>query len=125
MDVWVKDLHLALPPALEDLVLNIDDDVKYLEEGERPHADFKELFKQVAINKQELYPSLKRVVLWTSCDPEELTSEEIEVQEQRMVDMLGFSDLFSSVGVELVYKVSHVVPGFQNPYVCSNVESVL
>lgn len=116
LDVGMSDLHLTLPPALEELVLNIDGDVKWLEKGERPHPDFKELIKKVAMHKQELYPSLKRMVLWKSCDLEEFTPEEIDVQEKEMIDILEFSDLFKSVGVDFLYQVSHVAPSFQNPY---------
>lgn len=110
------ELHLALPPALEELILNVDVEYHSLEEDEYfPDPHVREGIWEVAMHKEELYPSLQRMVLWKSCEPDECTNAEKAMQERRMLGWLGISQDFEVVGVEFDYKVTEVAPGFKNP----------
>ena len=112
------ELYVALPPALEELILNVDADMWPHEEDEFPNPGFLVMVREIATHKQELYPSLRRVVFWKECQPAEFTPEEIDSQEKEMIRILGFSRDFEDVGVEFVFKVSDMALDFQDPYLC-------
>lgn len=112
-----KELYLALPQALEELILNVDvdvDDARWDNELLKPQ--FREWIRDVLMHKQEMYPSLKRVVLWESCRFAELTPEEVSGREKETLEFLGVSSDFKEVGVQFSYKVSDVAPTFDDDY---------
>ena len=112
---YFSELYLALPAALEELILNINVDFLRLS----PTEDVPEplpiwSIRDVAKHKEELYPSLRRIVLWRSLRRgESLTGDEITRHERRMIQCYGVSEDVKNVNVEFKYKVTNDVPCFR------------
>jgi hypothetical protein len=103
-DCWFDKIHLALPLALEELILKVT-----IRLDRAPGRWIKDLLS----HKEQLYPSLKRVVLW-----EEFSSDikynQGHIREKEVLDSLGVSAEFEKIAVQFSYKVTDECPSFEN-----------
>lgn len=61
------DLYLALPSALETLVLCIDEDTSYCHtDVQLPRVELVRCLRDVAVHKERLYRHFERLILWSN-----------------------------------------------------------
>jgi hypothetical protein len=104
-------LHLALPAALEELILNVDADDSYPDKSLRP--DFREWVRDILTHKDELYPSLRRLSLWETFD-DAIKPGDGPAHEKKVLHFLNVSADFAEKGVQFSYKVTDVAPDFED-----------
>ena len=107
------DLYRALPPGLMDLVLNIDHDTAWNATTEfAPSQGLIRCLRDVAAKKQECYPRLQRVVLWSKWGIEKAKRNHKSTWGEKILNDLEFA--FDQVGITLTCELSNTVPDFLN-----------
>lgn len=114
-------VYTALPPALEELILNVDQDLHYAYWYEdHPVPSFRQWLNDIAVHKQELYPSLRRVVLWQVLpDGGHVEGRDDKAAwEKRIMDRLDLKQEFEDAGIELEFHQTDVAPEFEHNELC-------
>lgn len=111
-------LDLVLPPNLEELQLDISKDatsitfesnLPFLEDSSSEDLKITKMMQHIAIRKQALYPSLRRVVLWCDCRPT-TSPEDLLEHEVALRDKIGVLQDMEAAGVDYSIRAIQRVP---------------